>query len=319
MYSEYSHPIVNKPKRRVLLIVVIVVATLVVAGGVGFFLAMGVSRVNEDATVKDELITQNARLRSNMIDGELRPESIATTKSTETVSISLNVAADYRDYCIEASLLNSRNTVQYHMYEDTPDLEPIKGLCGDNATEKPSQPMEVVLGSVGSTSASFSWTSIPNASEYVVRCATSTISGTPLTNTTKTAQGTVTGLAANATYNCDVAAKNSLGQSDWSAKVSMTTSGQAATVKDLKIETVSSSSLSYSWSAVPGAREYIIEYATDTSFSKDLKQIKTTQTKGTINGLTRFGGYFFHVKAVTDAQSESMAPFSTVVQGRTAE
>lgn len=319
MYTEYSHPMSPKPKRKSWLLIAIIVAGVVVAAGVGFLLAMGVTRVNEAAIVKDELITQNARLRSSMKDGVLQSASIAAAKSTDKVEIRLQVSSDYTTYCIDAKLRNSTSVITYHMYKETPDLEPVDGLCGEAATEKPSQPIDVSIGSAGSSSASLTWSAVPGASGYELECSLGAVSGNVKKASTATTQGTVEGLSSGVAYDCRVAAKNSLGLGEWSEKVAVATKAETPVPKDLKISTVSQTSLSYSWSPVAGAREYVLEYASDTSFSKDLKRITTKDTKGTVSGLERYGGYFFHVKAITGTVSESLTPFSPVVQGRTAQ
>lgn len=309
----------NKPRRRIWVVVAIIAIAFIVAGGVGFLIAMGVSRVNQEAVVKDELITQNARLRASMMDGVLLPASIASTKSTEKVSIELQVSSDYKDYCIEASLIGGPEGIKYHMLKDTPDLEPMSGLCGENATAKPAKPLDVAVGSIGSTVASFTWATVPGASSYVIRCSLSATSDNMKTSKATSSQGNIENLTAGTTYACDVAAVNSLGQGEWSDKITITTQALVAMVKELKISTESQTSLSYEWEPVAGAREYVLEYATDTSFSKDLKQIRTKNTQGTISGLEKYSAYYFHVKVLTGSTPESLAPFSTVVQSRTAQ
>lgn len=308
-----------KPKRKKWVLILILLACVIVAAGVGFVLAMGVTRVNQESLVKDELITQNARLRTSMKDDMLQAESIIATKSTEKVDIRLQVSSDYKTYCIDAKLRNSKSVITYHMFKETPDLEPLSGLCGETATEKPSQPSGVSLGSAGSNSASLTWPAVPGASGYELECSLGAVSGSSKKASTKLTQGTVEGLTAGATYDCRVAAKNSLGLSDWSEKVSVATKAETPVPKDLKISTVSQTSLSYSWTAVPNAREYILEYASDTGFTQNTKKITTKDTRGTITGLEKYKGYFFQVKAITNSTPENLTPFSAVVQGRTAE
>lgn len=319
MYSPYSNPIVNKPRRHWIFFVALAIGIIIVTGAIGFILAMGVSRVNEQTMVKDEIITQNKRLRLSAVDGVLSPQAIATTKSTDDVTIRLTVTADSKDYCIEASLKKNRDAANFHMYKDTPDMEPVTGFCGDSAAAAPATPNGLSVGSVGSASASFIWNPVADAASYKLECINTLTKAPKVREGIILANGNIEDLAGGAGYSCRVAAVNSKGSSGWSDEVNVTTSTRIELMKGLKVSTTSASSISYEWPAVAGAREYVLEYATDPGFSQDVKVMTTTQTKGTISGLEKFTPYFFHVKALTGNATAKQVPYSEPVQGRTAE
>ncbi len=320
MYSETSYLQPQKPKRSVWVRIVFVAAIILITAGLVFLGIVVTARFNDEQAVKNELITQNKRLHMTQLDGGiLSSDAIKQAKSTKEVTVRLKVAPDTKHYCIEASSKKNSDSIQYHMITDTPELQPEKGLCGDNAKAAPQKPENFTLGSAGAKNASFTWDAIPEARTYSLECAASTdfTSSIKTSITTETAQ--IEGLSPSTTYNCRVSAINSAGTSDWTNSVVVVTNTAVAIPQNLKISTVSTSSLSYSWTAVPGATRYVLEYATDPSFMQDVKQVTTTQVQGTINGLDTYKGYFFHVKAVTNSASMQQAPYSEVIQGRTAQ
>lgn len=320
MDSSYYQPEKKKTVRRLLLIAGAGILIIIVGALIGFFIGMASTRLNEEQSVKDEVITQNTRLKVSMVEGVLSQEAVSKTTSTDSVIIRLIVSADLKTYCIEGRSSHKKaDAIRYHMNKDTSDLYPINGLCGENETEKPNKPGDFILGSAGESSVSFSWGAIPNARSYEIQCSVLNDFASPIIKKVYESTGTVEGLTSGINYFCRVTAENNVGKSEWTSPLRATTQVQIAVPKDLKITTVSSTSLSYSWSAVAGVKQYVLEYSTDASFIDNVKKVVSVQTQGSLSGLETNKGYFFHVKAITNSVTEEIAPFSEVIQGRTSK
>lgn len=321
MYPDYlrtPQPSQAPKKKKVLKLVALGVGLLLVASAVGFAVTLFISNTTNQQIVKDELVRQNTHLKSTMQDGVLSASSIESVKSTDKVALRLVPSSDLKSYCIDAQLIKKSN-IRYHMYQDTADTAVMDGLCGDGATEIPAVPTGVSVGSMGASSVSLKWNAVTTASSYIIECLKAG-SSQATTAQVKVTTGVVEGLISGSGYTCRVLAENSKGKSEWSDPVTVSTEVALSVPKNLKITTKSSSALDYTWEPVAGAKRYILEYATDDSFSKNVQQITTTtMTSGTVSGLTAYTGYFFHVKVITDNANEDQAPYSAPVQGRTSK
>ena len=317
MYPDYTPIQPRKPKRKILGIVLGVIGLLVVTAVIGYVATMGVTKQLDDNAVRDELITQNKQLKASKVDGVISEDAIARTKSTDRAVITLAITSDRTSYCIEATSPKNADAVRFHMDGDTPELEPVAGLCGEAAKNTPDRPTAVVIESTAAKSVTLSWSVLPNAAVYLIECAISnaftTIDAKAESNT---ARGTVSGLKESVQYFCRVAAKNSQGQSGWSEPVRTKTQLYAYSPV-ITVTTLSSSALSYKWEPIAGATSYILEYATDANFTQDVKKVQTSATSGQATGLTKFTVYYFRAKAITANFNETQAPFSPLVQGRT--
>ncbi|OJU87495.1 hypothetical protein BGO17_00645 [Candidatus Saccharibacteria bacterium 49-20] len=305
----------KKNVKKILGLVIGLLLIVLAAAAVGFFVTMSVVNTAHTTEVKDELITQNSRLRQSAVDGVLTDDAISRTKSTNKVQIALKVARDGKTYCIEAQSKSDPEATRYHMESDTPELEPVGGLCGENATKKPGTPTEFVLGSSGTTTISFSWSEIPNARSYTLTCKDA--SGAAQTKTSFKAIATIEGLKSSTQYECRVIAKNSQGESDASKAETASTKILLAVPTSVKLTSRNASTLTYTWAATSGVKYYVFEYATDDNFTKDVKRVTVTSPQITLTGLKADTAFFVHVKAVTQIASEQQAPYSEVVQGRT--
>ncbi len=318
--TPYTIPTNEKKAKSWFFWLIIGLIGLVLAGVVTVFFTVIAPKLAEEAKVKDELITQNLRLKANSNEGVLDPASIAGIDSTDRATIRLIVGTNQKDYCIQATSLSRPEEVHYHMTQSTPDQSPVSGECGDSATEVPAQPQGVSVGSVGGTTAALTWTALPDAKEYIIQCSVSDTFNSPIESKKGNVPAmTIEGLAESTRYHCRVGAFNSIGASEWSEIVTIQTNVVAQVPKNLSVQTLSSTSLSYQWDSVPGATQYVLEYSTDASFVNNVTKVVTTQTKGEAKGLEVYTGYFFHVKAVTPGFGEKLAPFSPIVQGRTSE
>lgn len=317
MYSDYSNPVTLKPKRKVWVTALIVAAIVLGAAGLSFLATMGTVRVNNEQAVKDELITQNTRLRLSIKDDAVSPEAVASVASTDDIAVRITITSDLKSYCLEAHSRKEDGQIRYHMYKDTPEVEPIQGLCGENTTKKPEAPTNVLLGSVSSSTASFMWEPAIDARSYEIECSLSANTGKAVTAKASSREGNITGLSSGGEYKCRVLAENSTGKSEWSEPITITTIAALQIPTNLKITVNSSTSLSYSWSPVAGATEYVLEYASNAAFTENVKKISTKNTNGTIDMLKPFTPYYFHVKVVMSGVSESQAPYSATIQSRT--
>lgn len=307
----------ESPKRRLLIRIIIGTVAAIVVAIAGFFIVTAVMRMNDDGAVKNELITQNTRLRLGSEGGVLSAEAIHQVASTDRAEVTLKVAPDQKTYCIEAISRKYGDTIRYHFEETTPELEPAQGACGENADKKPGVPEAFTVGAAEATALSFTWSTVPNARIYTLECSTTAAFSAPKVVTAGASGGKIEGLTPGVAYYCRVNAENNVGKSDYSSVLTMTTTVLLAVPESLKITTVSSSSLSYAWSATEGASYYVLEYATDPNFTESVQRLTVTNTTGTLTGLKPGTGYFFHVKVVTNAANEQQAPYSEIVQGRT--
>jgi len=315
MNQEYNESHEKQSVRRIIIGAVIVLAIIGVAAAIGFFITMTAVNASNDQAVKDEIITQNSRLRQSAVDGVLGSDAIERTKSTDKVSVELKVAQDGKQYCLEAALREDAEVARYHMNAKTSELEPVKGLCGDNADERPSVPTEFTLGASGAGTLSFVWSVIPDARSYSVSC--NSAGASTQTATTSKATITIENLKSATLYNCRVVAENSAGKSGESAPVVATTKVILSVPQGLKLTNRTSATLSYSWTASSNAKYYVFEYATDQSFMEDAKKQTVTSPQITLTGLTADKAYYVHVKVVTSTDTEQQAPYSQEVQGRT--
>ena len=305
----------KKSIRRIIVLGAFIILVVVVAAAIGFFATQAAVRTADDQAVKDEIITQNSRLRQSAVNGVLSGDMVARTKSTDTVIVELKVASDGKQYCIEAALRKDTKLSRYHMNSETPELEPQSGLCGEGASERPAIPTEFTLAAIGSGSLSFTWGAIPDASSYEVSC--SAPGEKTQTQTTRKNAVSLESVKAGVVYSCRVSAQNSAGKSGDSASVSASAKSLLAVPQEVKLKSRTASSLSFEWGVASGAKYYVFEYAQDESFTKNVKRETVTSSQITISGLPADMAYYAHVKVVTQTSTEQQAPYSKVVQGRT--
>ncbi|NLF70850.1 MAG: hypothetical protein GX575_17605, partial [Candidatus Anammoximicrobium sp.] len=145
-----------------------------------------------------------------------------------------------------------------------------------------------------------------DASDLVLTgtAATGATVGTPTNTSGNTWQFPVSGLVSG-TLNVSLApdandiedlAGNDLANLTWSYSVSL--GGLAAPVLNAEPATTLGTTNTVSWTAVPGADQYLVEYDTSSSFSSpDGNSGWITDTQYTFTGLTSGQTYYYHVKA----------------------
>lgn len=320
MQPSSIQPQSQPPTRRHIIVRIIVgIILLAVIAGVTILVIRTVQRSNLENSVKTEIIKQNKLIKSAAKNNVFSPTLPEGVKSTDTVTIHATVSASGTAYCIDA-VSKSNKDVAFYMDKAVPDDSPLKGNCSGNATVPPLVPLDIAIGSVGAGSITLIWSEAPYAASYTAQCATDALFVSGLTSkTVETTQTTFTKLDGKVDYFCRVSAANSRGQSGWSVVVSAVSTAVSIAPKNLKVSTVSRSELSYSWSAVPGATMYVLEYSTDVGFSTDTVMVPTTATSGTMKNLKTYTAYYLHVKAITPGFDSSRAAFSEMLLGRTAK
>lgn len=310
-------PIEQPPKRHILRNIFIGVFLLAIVGVITYFVIGAIHHSSIVGEVKTEVIKQNKIMRATVDRGMYSPDIPKGVASTDKVHIELAVSMSGLSYCLSGKSVEDEGIV-FHMDAKTKEDTPLAGGCSESASSAPTVPAGVALTSTGTDAITLEWKAAPYTEKYVVECALSEtfVSGLKTVSTSQV-EVTLSGLEGNTSYYCRVAAKNSKGQSVWSPVVTASTQLASPVITTLKITTVSSKELAYSWQPVSGALSYVLEYSTDNSFLKDITKIETTETTGIIKGLKSYTGYFFHLKVITAAFPEDRAAFSPIVQGRT--
>lgn len=128
---------------------------------------------------------------------------------------------------------------------------------------------------------------------------------------------TLTGLTADTTYEVRVATVNEQGTSDWSPTATFTVSGNPAQapgqVTGLTAGAATGSTQALTWTAVPGATSYNVEYKTAASGTW-LTFGTVTNASATVTGLTSGTSYNYRVSAVNSAGT---GPVSATVTAST--
>ena len=166
------------------------------------------------------------------------------------------------------------------------------------AVSKPGTPSTVTATAASSSSITLSWTAAPGATGYkVYRSSTSSSSGyTDLGS--KTPPFTDTGLSAGTAYYYKVIAYNSAGDGPESSAVSETTAPDAPTGVTAA---ASVSSITLSWTAVPGATGYRVYRNTIDSHSETEMIDTPASTSYTDTSLAAGTPYFYRVTAYNNA------------------
>lgn len=159
----------------------------------------------------------------------------------------------------------------------------------------------LTVGSMTSTTAALSWTSVTNATTYTVH--RSTDKHFPTAKTTQIYSSTGTSMTASALtpgtiYYFRVTASGSgYGNSVSIIKSGKTLSSLAAPAT-LVASSVATTSMTLTWAAVTGATGYILERATASNFGTGLTTAYTGSALTTsVTGLTTGTTYYFRVRA----------------------
>ena len=168
----------------------------------------------------------------------------------------------------------------------------------------------VSIQTVGSTTLSFSFESVANASSYEYRYATTQDGLETATAISASAAGTfeLTGLSPATTYYVQVRAignNTNYVTSEWSTAVDATTVKIVLDAPEVDATTVDSSTITFEIGAVENADFYEYEYSTSRYFTAETTTSGTATSAGAfdVSGLQPFTTYYFRAKAVVDAES----------------
>ncbi|MBQ5789230.1 MAG: fibronectin type III domain-containing protein, partial [Thermoguttaceae bacterium] len=168
----------------------------------------------------------------------------------------------------------------------------------------------VAIQTVGSTTLSFNFDAVANASSYEYRYATTQDGLETATAKSASAAGTfeLTGLSPVTTYYVQVRAignGTNYVTSEWSTAVDATTVKIVLDAPEVDATTVNSSTLTFEIGAVENADFYVYEYSTSRYFTAETTVSGTTASVGAFNvdGLSPFTTCYFRAKAVVDAAS----------------
>ncbi len=177
---------------------------------------------------------------------------------------------------------------------------------GDQGTKTLDAPSGVALSSVSDASLTFTWNGVQGAESYLWRLQTASGASAGMSATTATTV-TVPGLMAGITYRFSVQATGAgYNASAFSAEVTGTpvVSGPPATPAGVILQGFTTTSLTFSWSAVSGASSYnctLVDSADRTVEARN----GVTQTSASFAGLTQGEIYRFTVQAVNAFGSSS--------------
>ena len=177
------------------------------------------------------------------------------------------------------------------------------------STSRPSTPTILGAQAIDSSSIEVWWSSISQATSYIVFYREDegsyedwTITGYESTVIVTSNEAVITGLDANTTYYFWVKAKNSNGTSNYSTFEEATTksgssqSGRISPPSRVFVEKYNSTTVTVSWPEVAGATKYQVMYALGTDGELNYSSW-TSNTSININGLSPYHTWYFYVRA----------------------
>ncbi|WKN32257.1 fibronectin type III domain-containing protein [Porifericola rhodea] len=180
--------------------------------------------------------------------------------------------------------------------------------------EKPAQPSGLDA-SVNCTSAILNWDAIGNADAYFVEVFDE--NALLVDSATVTSENTeVTGLDINSEYTFQVTARNACGDSDVSVATAFTTADVPLAPTNVEASNASCDGFTVSWDEDVDAIGYIVEAATDASFSTIVETLTVTTNTATFITLDTETSYEYRVTTENacgiGASTQGDAPFTTL-------
>jgi fibronectin type 3 domain-containing protein len=185
------------------------------------------------------------------------------------------------------------------------------GGSGTGTHVAPSTPTNLSTTNIGLASIGLSWTGIVGATGYTIQYQVSGQSSWTLFGSTAYTNSTVSGLNPATSYNFQLVATNSYGNSSPATLSNITTGNLPSTPSNLTSSAVTSSSMTLSWTPVAGANLYNILYQVSTAqnWSNFGNSIGTSVT---ITGLNANTSYDFQVLAVNNYGSSNPAIINNI-------
>ena len=150
-----------------------------------------------------------------------------------------------------------------------------------------------------------SWTAVPGAASYTVqwKSGSEQYAETRQQSVT-TPSATLTRLTNGATYTVRVRASNAQGDSDWSPEATGTTQAPPPARPGQPAVTPGDGMLTVSWTAVPGAASYTVQWKSGSEQYAETRQQSVTTPSATLTRLTNGATYTVRVRA-SNAQGDS--------------
>ena len=183
------------------------------------------------------------------------------------------------------------------------------------ANAKPVAPTKFQAGFVSTTSIDLSWAASAGASSYQISYQVATASTLNVYNNTDQTSLTVTGLQASTTYNFQVIAINSIGNSSAAVLNGIQTASAPPLPSNFVATTITTTSIALSWSPSSGASTYTVNYQVSGSSNWTTASNTITNTNTTITGLTSGTTYNFQLIASNTSGSSSPVSLNSIQTG----
>jgi hypothetical protein len=216
---------------------------------------------------------------------------------------------DGTTYCITGTS-STDSSIVYHIRSG--DKRPQNDACpAVNTTTKPESVTGIQTTVISAGQLGFTWQAATGGISYTLQCATNKDFTLNVASSMKASQTrTCNDLKPGTAYFIRVRANNTAGAGPWSNTMKISTTAISTAPTKLTLTATSTSSITYSWTPVDGAQSYVVEWASDVNFTKDVKSTMLINTSGTASGLKTNTRYFFHVNAVTANFDAAHAAFS---------
>jgi hypothetical protein len=222
-------------------------------------------------------------------------QAASATSATQLVLTGLSASTNY-EWQVKANCANNTSSYSSAVFST---LAPI--VC--------SVPTGMTTSNITSSTATFSWATMPNAASYRVdyKKNSSTTWTTGATAVTTTSFS-VTGLTAATAYNWRVRTNCSTGTSTaYAATVNFTTGAACGIPTGLVSSTITNTSASLSWTAVSGAASYAVEYQLTGTTSWIVAAAAQTTNNFNLTGLIAASSYSWRVKTNCTSSTSTYA------------